>query len=68
MEENVIQTIGGITINDTRYIWNPAVCSCENVKYLASIMEDSTIKCDKKSHRMKKQKQFQPVLMKGNSL
>ena len=28
------------------YIWNPATCSCENGKYLASIMDDSAIKCD----------------------
>ena len=25
------------------YIWNPATCSCENRKYLASIMDDSAI-------------------------
>ena len=29
------------------YIWNPAKCSCENGKYLASIMDDSAIMCDK---------------------
>ena len=28
------------------YIWNPATCSCENGKYLASIIDDSVIKCD----------------------
>ena len=28
------------------HIWNPATCSCENGKYLASIMDDSTITCD----------------------
>ena len=27
------------------YIWNPATCSCKNVKYLAIIMEDSAITC-----------------------
>ena len=27
-------------------IWNPATCSCENGKYLASIMNDSVITCD----------------------
>ena len=27
------------------YIWNPATCSCENGKYLASIMNDSAIMC-----------------------
>ena len=29
------------------YIWNPATCSCENGKYLASIIDDSVITCDK---------------------
>ena len=28
------------------YIWNPATCSCENGKYLASIINDSVITCD----------------------
>ena len=28
------------------YVWNPATCNCENGKYLASIMNDSTIFCD----------------------
>ena len=28
------------------YFWNPATCNCENGKYLASIMDDSTITCD----------------------
>ena len=27
------------------YIWNPATCSCENGKYLASIIDDSVIMC-----------------------
>ena len=26
------------------YVWNPGTCSCENGKYLASIMDDSAIK------------------------
>ena len=25
------------------YVWNPSTCSCENGKYLASIMDDSVI-------------------------
>ena len=29
------------------YIRNPATCSCEDGKYLASIMDDSAITCDK---------------------
>ena len=28
------------------YIWNPSTCTWENGKYLASIMDDSTITCD----------------------
>ena len=29
------------------YVWNLATCSCENGKYLASIMGESAIVCDK---------------------
>ena len=28
------------------YVWNPDIYNCENGKYLASIMDDSTIMCD----------------------
>ena len=28
------------------YVWNPSTCTCENGKYLPSIMDDSTIICD----------------------
>ena len=28
-------------------IWNPAACSCQNSKYLATIIDDSVITCDK---------------------
>ena len=27
-------------------IWNPATCSCENGKYLASLIDDSVIMSD----------------------
>ena len=30
-----------------QYLWNPATCSCKNGKYLANIMDDSVITCDK---------------------
>ena len=50
MGKNVIQIHGGITINvdvsvkkhhvcEKDYIWNPSTCSCENGKYLASIID-----------------------------
>ena len=50
MGKNVIQINGGITINvdvsvrkhhvcEKDYIWNPSTCSCENGKYLASIID-----------------------------
>ena len=58
MEENAIQTNGGITINidmsvkninacEKDYIWSPATCSFENGKYLTIIMDDSAITCAK---------------------
>ena len=28
------------------YVWNLATCSCNNGKYLASVMDDSVIMCD----------------------
>ena len=28
------------------YIWNPATYSCENGKYVASIIDDSVVICD----------------------
>ena len=33
-------------ICEKEYIWNPSKCICENEKYLASIVDDSTIFCD----------------------
>ena len=58
MEEIVTQINGGIIINvdvsvkkrhvcDKDYVSNPATCNCENEKYLANIMHDSAIMCDK---------------------
>ena len=46
--------------------WNPATCSCENRKYLASIIDDSAIICDEviKSYNEEKKKLFQKTLMK----
>ena len=37
-------------------VYNPSKCICENGKYLASIMDDSTINCDEliKGHLKKK--------------
>ena len=29
------------------YIWNPSTCNCKSGKYLASIMNDLAITCDK---------------------
>ena len=56
MEGNVSQIDGGITINfhvsvknsmyEKIYIWNSTTCSCKNVEYLASVMDDSVIICD----------------------
>ena len=55
MEKNLIQINGEITINvesrkrhvfEKNYIWNPPICSCENRKYLAIIMDNSVITYD----------------------
>ena len=35
------------------YIWNPSACSCENGKYLASIMDDSVIQRRNKNYSNK---------------
>ena len=32
---------------EKKYIWNPSSSSCENGKYLGSIMDDTAITCDK---------------------
>ena len=54
MVESVIQIKSGIIINadgsvkiiiNVKKMWNPATCSCENGKYLASIFDDSVITC-----------------------
>ena len=54
------------------YIWNRATCSCENSKYLASIIDNSVIMCDeiidRETRTMKKQKQLQQNLMKKRNL
>ena len=57
MKENLIQVKSGITKHvdanvkfityvKIYYIWKSATCSCENGKYLASIMGDKMITCD----------------------
>ena len=33
-------------VREKDYIWDPATCSCQYGKYLASIMDDSAIICD----------------------
>ena len=49
------------------YIRNHVTCSCENSKYLASVIRDSVIMLDEvidAKAKTKKQKQFQQILMK----
>ena len=36
------------------YIWNSSTCSCENEKYLESIMDDLAITCDDVTRQRKK--------------
>ena len=35
-----------IQVHETSYMWNPVTCSCGNVKYLASTIDDSVITFD----------------------
>ena len=60
VDQNVSQINGGVTSVDVsvkkileceQYFWNPAACNCENGKYLASIMDDSTNICEKDNKR-----------------
>ena len=37
-------------VGEKDYVWNSSACNCENGKYLASIMDDSKIICDKFVH------------------
>ena len=30
-----------------KIFWNPVTCNCTNWKYLASVMDDSVITCDR---------------------
>ena len=39
-------SVKNVTYVKKYYIWNHATCSCENEKYLASIMNDSAIMSD----------------------
>ena len=34
-------------------MWNSVTCSCENAKYLASIIDDSVISCDEIIEKIK---------------
>ena len=46
------------------YIWNPAICSCENDKYVGSIIDNSVITCDEiiKENKIIPTKSFQQKL------
>ena len=82
MEKIVIQINGGMMVNvemsvkkmsvcdhvcKKDHLWNPAICNCENRKYLASIMDDSVIMWDEviESYENTRRKQ---ILMKDSSL
>ena len=38
--------VPGFQIWENYYVWKLATCSCDNGKYLASIMDDSDIMCE----------------------
>ena len=41
-----VRTPKNVVLEKKVYISNPATCSCKNGKYLASMIDDSVIKCD----------------------
>ena len=41
----VILSIKNVIVCAKDYIWNPSKCSCENGKYLASVIVDSVTTC-----------------------
>ena len=43
---NVDASVKNIIYVKKDYIWNPATCSCENRKHLASTIADSVSTCD----------------------
>ena len=43
-----------ILCGKNNYIWNPGTCSCENGKYVGSIIDDSMITFDKNKNRSNK--------------
>ena len=59
---NVDEIVKKYPICEKYYIWNPATCSRENGKYLASIIDNSVLRAMKLSK--KRQKQVQQILMK----
>ena len=44
--KNVYVSVKNIIFAKKDYVWNPSTDNCENEKYLASIMKDSSIICD----------------------
>ena len=48
------------------HIWNPATCSCKNWRYLANIMNDSAIICDKKIESYDKETKTVPTNFNEN--
>ena len=44
--KNVYVSVKNIIYAKKDYVWNPSTDNCENEKYLASIMDDSTSICD----------------------
>ena len=50
----VCKNLKNIVHGKKYYIWNLATCSCENGKYLASIIDNSVIMCDEIIHAVAK--------------
>ena len=63
--KNVYVSVKNIIYAKKDYVWNPSTDNCENEKYLASIMDDSTSICDEVIESYKEEiKIIQQILMK----
>ena len=50
-----------LQICEKDHIWSPATCSCGNGKYLASVIDDTAIKCDNIIDADTEKKLFQKI-------
>ena len=66
--KNVYVSVKNIIYAKKDYVCNPSTDNCENEKYLASIMNDSTIICDEVIESYKKKINIIPTNFNGKKV